>query len=124
MMGLIGFLLPLLASASPVIVNSINSGDAPIISSANAKEIPDSYIIKFKDHVTARHAADHHNWVQGVHQQRKTDLKKRSQTPMVDDIFSGIKHTYNIAGSMLGYSGHFDEHVIEQIRKHPDVSLY
>jgi cerevisin len=42
---------------------------------------------------------------------------------MVDDIFHGLKHTYNIAGGLMGYSGHFDEDTIEQIRQHPDVEL-
>jgi len=32
-----------------------------------------------------------------------------------------LKHTYNIASEFLGYSGHFDEAVIEQLRRHPDV---
>merc|ERR1711981_12569 len=81
-------------------------------------------IVVFKKHVTEKHAADHHSWVQDIHlntQDAKTELRKRSQTPMVDDIFGGLKHTYNIAGSLLGYSGHFDEDVLEQIRRHPDV---
>lgn len=127
MKSFIAFTLPLLAAASPVLhEQSIHGDAAPIISSANAKEIPDSYIIKFKKHVTTQLAADHHDWVKDIHlgvQSRKTELKKRSQIPMVDDIFHGLKHTYNIAGSYLGYSGHFDEDVIEQIRRHPDVSV-
>lgn len=31
-----------------------------------------------------------------------------------------MKHTYNIPG-LMGYSGHFDEDTVEQIRRHPDV---
>ena len=94
------------------------------MSSANAEEIPDSYIIKFKSHVTDKHAANHHAWVQDLHQStesRKLELRKRSQSPLVGDVFDGLKHTYNIAGSLLGYSGHFSEDVIEEIRSHPDV---
>jgi len=107
-------------------VNSIHNEAAPILSASNAKEIADNYMIKFKTHVTQNLAAEHHGWVQGLHEQAqvaKTELRKRSQTPMVDDIFSGLKHTYNIGGSLMGYSGHFDEDVIEQIRRHPDVEL-
>lgn len=125
MKGLLGFALASLASASPVLLDSTHKDAAPIISSANAQEIADNYIVVFKKHVTEKHAADHHSWVQDVHigtQNAKTELKKRSQTPMIDEIFGGLKHTYNIAGSLLGYSGHFDEDVIEQIRRHPDVS--
>ena len=126
MKGFLGLTLPLLAAASPVLIDqSIHHEAAPVVSSMNAKEIPGSYMIKFKKHVTTNLAAEHHDWVQDLHlntQSRKTELKKRSQTPMVDDVFLGLKHTYNIAGSLLGYSGHFDEDVIEEIRRHPDVS--
>ncbi|CAK4031083.1 Alkaline protease 2 [Lecanosticta acicola] len=127
MKSVLGLALPLLASASPLLKEqSIHADVAPVVSSSNAKEIPDSYIIKFKKHVTTTLAAEHHDWVQDLHlntQSRKVELKKRSQTPMMDDVFLGLKHTYNIAGSMLGYSGHFDEDVIEEIRRNPDVEL-
>ena len=108
-----------------MLVNSIHNDAAPIISASNAKEIADNYMIKFKDHVTQNLAAEHHGWVQDLHEKTqvaKTELRKRSQSPMVDDIFNGLKHTYNIAGGLMGYAGHFDEDVIEQIRRHPDVS--
>jgi cerevisin len=125
MKSFLGLTLPLLAAASPVMIESIHNDAAPVISSTNAKEIPNSYMIKFKSHVNTHLAAKHHDWVQDLHvstQKAKMDLKKRSQTPLVDDIFHGLKHTYNIAGSLMGYSGHFDEDTIEQIRRHPDVS--
>jgi hypothetical protein len=123
--ALAGLSLATLATASPVLVNSIHNDAAPILSASNAKEIADNYMIKFKDHVTQNLAAQHHGWVQDLHEKTqvaKTELRKRSQTPMVDDIFSGLKHTYNIAGGLMGYAGHFDEETIEQIRRHPDVS--
>jgi len=122
MKGVIGLALAAAASASPVL---ISNEPVPIITSSTGKEIPDSYMIKFKSHVTQNLAAQHHDWVQDAHltstETRKIELKKRSQEPLT--VFSGLKHTYNIAGSLLGYSGHFDEDVIEQIRRHPDVEL-
>ncbi|KAK5134206.1 hypothetical protein LTR08_006866 [Meristemomyces frigidus] len=125
MKGILSLTLATLASASPVFLDSsIHKDAAPILSSANAKEIADNYIVVFKKHVSDKHAADHHSWVQDTHskmQTAKTELRKRSQTPLTDSIFGGLKHTYNIGGSLLGYSGHFDEDVIEQIRRHPDV---
>jgi len=127
MKSFLGLALATLASASPVLIDTIHNGVAPLVSATNGKGIQDSYLIKFKEHVTEKHAADHHNWVQGVHmdtQNAKSELRKRSLTPMVDDIFGGLTHTYNIAGGLLGYSGHFDADVIEQIRRHPDVSCY
>lgn len=126
MKGIIGLTLAAAAAASPIVLDTTVQKDAaPVVSSTNAKAIKDNYIIKFKPHVTHELAVAHHDWAQQLHlltQQRKTELKKRSQTPMVDEVFNGLKHTYNIAGSMLGYSGHFDEDVIEEIRRHPDVS--
>ena len=118
-------LLPLLASASPIFVDTIHNEAAPILSSSNSKEVPDSYIVVFKKEVTHTSAAAHHDWVQDLHfetENTKTELRKRSQIPMMD-TFGGLRHTYNIAGSLLGYSGHFDEDVIEQVRRHPDVSM-
>ena len=125
MKSILGLSLPLLAAASPVLIDTIHKDAAPLLSSINAKEIPDSYMVLFKDHVTTNLAAEHHEWVQDLHlstQNAKTELKKRSQSPFMDEIFQGLKHTYNIPGGFLGYAGHFDSHVIEQIRRHPDVS--
>lgn len=119
-------LLPLLASASPLLnIGTIHNGAAPILTSSNAKEIPNSYIVVFKEHVSPGSAAAHHEWVQDLHvssEQTRTELRKRSQIPFVNDIFSGLKHTFNI-GDLLGYSGHFDDEVIEQVRRHPDVDF-
>ena len=115
--------LPLLASASPVLVDTIHNEAAPILSSTQSQEIPDSYIVVFKDGLSHSSASAHHDWVQDQHLQvenSKRDLLKRSQMPF--SAFGGLKHTYNIAGGLLGYSGHFDESVIEQVRRHPDVS--
>ena len=126
MKGLLFVLLPLVAVASPIVVDTIHNDAAPLLSSSNAVEIPDNYIIVFKKHVTSTSALAHHSWVQDIHfeaENTKMELRKRSQIPMmVEDMFAGLKHTYDIAGSFLGYSGHFDESVVERIRRHPDVS--
>ncbi|KAJ9645837.1 proteinase B [Coniosporium tulheliwenetii] len=119
-------LLPLLASASPVSVGTIHKDAAPILSSVNSKEVPNSYIVVFKKHVKHTDAAKHHDWVQTLHlssQDARSELRKRSQLPMASDVFEGLKHTYNIAGALLGYSGHFDDETIEQVRRHPDPVL-
>ena len=116
-------LLPLLASASPVLVDTIHNEAAPVLSSTQSQEIPGSYIIVFKKDVSDASAAAHHDWVQSQHfeiESARSDLAKRSQFPFAS--FGGLKHTYNIPGSLLGYSGHFDEDVIERVRRHPDVS--
>lgn len=126
MRGLIGFsLLPLLASSAPTFsTETIHEGAAPLLSSSNSVEVPDSYIVVFKKHVSEAAASEHHSWVQDIHLESenvRTELRKRGQFPITADIFEGIKHTYNIAGDFLGYSGHFDDSVIEKVRRHPDV---
>ena len=118
--------LPLLACASPVLVETVHNNAAPILSSANAKDIPNSYMVVFKKHVAPGAAKDHHGWVQDMHlttQTAKRDLRKRDSTLLQDTIFEGLKHTYHFPGSMMGYSGHFDDDVMEQVRRHPDVSF-
>jgi cerevisin len=119
-------LLSAVASANPLLrIGTIHHDAAPVLSSSNAQHIPNAYIVKFKDHVQQHHAAAHHAWVNDLHtthESRKLELRKRDQFPFVDDALHGLKHTYNIAGSFMGYSGHFDDAVIEQLRRHPDVS--
>jgi cerevisin len=119
-------LLPLIASASPFRIGTIHHDAAPILSSVDAREIPDSYMVVFKKHVELDDVTAHHRWVQEIHassQNERLELRKRSQFPFVDDLFEGLKHTFHIPTGLTGYSGHFDEATIEQIRRHPDVSL-
>ncbi|KAF3034406.1 serine protease [Didymella heteroderae] len=117
--------LAALATASPMLhVGTIHNDAAPILSSTQSKEIADNYMIVFKKHVKHEHTKDHHEWVQSIHdkaQSERMELRKRSQFPVTDTLFEGLKHTYNIAGGIMGYSGHFDEDTIEAIRRHPDV---
>ncbi|KAL9035002.1 MAG: hypothetical protein Q9214_006787 [Letrouitia sp. 1 TL-2023] len=116
-------LLPLFGASSPVLrVDTIHNDAAPVLSSSHAQLIPDSYIVVFKKHVSHPIACAHHTWVQDQHvevEKKKRNLSKRSQISI--SPFGGLKHTYNIAGGLLGYSGHFDEEVIERVRRHPDV---
>lgn len=83
-------------------------------------------MIVFKKHVKDHHAKEHHDWVQSFHtqSQERMELRKRSDFPVTAEIFDGLKHTYNIIGGMMGYSGHFDDETIEAIRRHPDVSHF
>lgn len=126
MRGVIALSLAAYAAAAPkVSFETIHGDAAPILSSANAETVPNSYIIKFKKHVSDDSVSTHQSWIQEIHTTRETeraDLKKRGQIPLVDDVFRGLKHTYKIGQDFMGYSGHFDEEVIEQVRRHPDVS--
>ncbi|KAK3310817.1 subtilisin-like serine protease [Chaetomium strumarium] len=125
MRGLVALSFAAYAAAAPSVSYGTIHGDAaPILSSSNAEVVPNSYIIKFKKHVGEDSASAHHAWIQEIHTNRETeraDLKKRGQMPLVDDVFRGLKHTYKIGQEFMGYSGHFDDEVIEQVRRHPDV---
>lgn len=113
------------ANAAPSFsVGTVHGEAAPVLSSANAEHIPDSYIIKFKEHVSESGASSHQSWVQDLHAKKddeRLELRKRGQEPIVETVFEGLKHTYSLSG-FLGYSGHFDEATIEAVRRHPDVS--
>ena len=118
-------LAPLLALASPITFDSSNqdAAAAPILSSHHSEQIPDSYMIVFKEDVSHFDAASHHVWVQDLHVQvENAKLKKRDLSGFISSAFQGLKHTYHIPGGILGYSGHFDEEVIESVRRHPQVS--
>ncbi|PGH19684.1 subtilisin-like serine protease pepC [Polytolypa hystricis UAMH7299] len=122
MKGLLSLsVLPLLAAASPVVIDSIHKDAAPILSSMNSKEVPDSYIVVFKKHATSASAAAHQSWVQDLHFTTELKRAKRDQIPFKIEAKGGLKHTFDIAGSLLGYAGQFDEEVINQVRMHPDV---
>ncbi|KAI1190746.1 peptidase S8/S53 domain-containing protein [Nemania serpens] len=128
MRGLIALSLATAVAAAPSFsYETIHNGAAPVVSSSTAEEVPNSYIIKFKDHVTESSVSDHHSWVQKIHGNReieRTELRKRGQLPLVGDVadtFSGLKHTLKIGSDFLGYTGHFDDAVIEEVRRHPDV---
>ncbi|KAF6806898.1 subtilisin-like serine protease [Colletotrichum sojae] len=129
MRGIIGAVagLAAVASASPSLsIETVHDGMAPVLSATNAEAVPNSYIIKFKKHVSESGASDHQSWVQNIHtsaQDERLELRKRGQEPLVDGVFHGLKHTYKIGKDFLGYAGHFDEDTIEKIRRHPDVEF-
>ncbi|PKS09440.1 hypothetical protein jhhlp_004055 [Lomentospora prolificans] len=118
------FFLASLAAATPMNVETVHDGAAPILSSTSAETIPGHYIIKFKKHVSQADVSEHHTWIQQIHnegEERRLELRKRGLNSA--DVFSGIKHTYKISNDFLGYAGHFDEDVIEQVRRHPDIEF-
>jgi cerevisin len=110
------------AAATPLSVGTVHDGAAPILSATNAEVIDDHYIIKFKDHVTSSGADEHQAWIQNIHasnEDSRMELRKRGE--LSSDAFDGVKHVYRVGKGFLGYSGHFHQDVIEEIRNHPDI---
>ncbi|KAK5988616.1 Subtilisin-like proteinase Spm1 [Cladobotryum mycophilum] len=110
------------AQASTFKIGTIHQNSAPVLSSIDANAIPDSYIIKFKDHVEDSAVEEHHSWIQDIHgegEQQRLELRKRSIDS--SELFSGLKHTFKIGKHFRGYAGHFHEDIIEKVRNHPDV---
>lgn len=101
----------------------IDRDAAPLLSvSSSEKEIPNGYIVVFKDSVTASTAEKHRDWVTATH---RSALKKRSfLSDFTDSLWqpTGLKHTFDLP-TFLGYAGSFDQSTLDEIRKHPDVSL-
>lgn len=127
--------------ASPIFDSAVvDKSSAPLLSSTSAaeNEIPNNYIVVFKKHVDDSAASEHQSWVTSIHKSSISELKKRSQAPLLQvsdeasasdwfdtdlEMLNGLKHSYNISGLLSGYSGSFDDSVLDAIRKHPDVSL-
>jgi cerevisin len=113
--------LAAVATATSFSTETIHGNSAPVLSSIDADQIPDSYIIKFKDHVDDASATNHHSWVQTLHQgsdDNNYELRKRS---FDDKEYAGMKHTFSIGSAFKGYAGHFHPDTIEELRNHPDV---
>lgn len=119
--------LAAVATAASFSTETIHGGSAPILSSIDADNIPDSYIIKFKDHVDDKSVTTHHSWVQTQHEgstlsDNDLELRKRGlDDSVVGKVFGGMKHTFSIGNGFKGYAGHFHPELIEQLRNHPDI---
>lgn len=112
------------AQASSFKIGTIHHEAAPILDATNVNSIPGAYIIKFKEHVDEPKAKTHHAWVSDIHndgEQQRLELRKRGLFDTIDDVFSGMKHTFDLGDGFRGYAGHFDDETIEQIRNNPDV---
>jgi len=103
-------------------LSTVNSS-TPTKSSIQSHQLPDSYIVILKDNLSPTATNEHLSWVRNLHSIReelRLELRKRGQEPQV---FAGVKYTYTISGNPIGYSGHFDTGLIEEIRKSPEVNF-
>jgi hypothetical protein len=87
---------------------------------------PKTYIVIVRDHLSSEIRDSHHRWLEQTisrYNVRGGSEQSRAQIPfeLKDSQISGLKHTYNINEQLVGYSGHFDDGLIEEIRRNTDV---
>lgn len=115
-------------NAKEKVANTISDFLAPMATSEHAHKnlIPDSYIIVFKDDVEDALISQHFVWLQETHDLAVSTLKKRdNQHPffassgdaLAEDFSHGLKHVFNVAGGLKGYSGKFLPETIDAIRQ-------
>ncbi|EFR04333.1 proteinase R [Nannizzia gypsea CBS 118893] len=107
-MGFITKAIPLALAAASVI-----NGAEILETRAGVQTLADKYIVVMNDGMTDKDFDSHRSWVNRTHRRR---LVRRGAKAM-----TGMKHTYRFPTGMKGYSGHFDEQMINEIAKRADV---
>jgi cerevisin len=97
---------------------TLPEGHLAPLASSSGDVVPDSYIVVLKKDVNVLSASAHQAWIQSLHDNHQTELRKRGSA----NFLQGVRHTYRISDDFVGYSGYFHDEVVEQIRRHPDVS--
>lgn len=90
--------------------------------------VPNSYLVKLKPSMPEITARQHHGWVQKIHSghiSTITELQERGESQA--DLFErnklqGITTKWDFGDDHRGYGIHTTDLVIDEIRKHPDVS--
>jgi len=85
---------------------------APLYSSLDAEEVPDNYIVVFKDNVNIMESTKHTTW-----------LLSLLQTSSTTEPEEKINHIFDLRSEFRGYSGKFTKDTIEKIRTSEDVSV-
>lgn len=90
---------------------------APLYIPPEVELVQDSFIVILKDHLTNQDIEQHAQWINTLtRQQAMFDWL----SPQIAS--HGIEHVYDTP-HIKGYSGHFDETILNAIRQSKDVSL-
>lgn len=90
---------------------------APLLSSLEAKVIPDRYIVVLKENLPREDVHAHRLWVS-----QETEHYGAQSRDLLGDFFQGVKRHFSLDGVVHGYSGHFDKQTVEKIRQSPHVA--
>jgi len=84
---------------------------APLYSSIDAEEVPDNYIVVFKDNVDIMNSTKHTTW-----------LLNLLQTSSSTESEEKINHVFDFRSEFRGYAGKFSKETIEKIRTSNEVA--
>lgn len=116
-------LVATLANAKPLSYQDADNTMAPLYISPEAEAIANSYIVVLKDHLGASEIKKHASWINSI-----ASVNNKQNRHKINDWLSphtaaaGIEHVYDTP-NLKGYSGKFDDYVLEAIRQSDDVSI-
>lgn len=94
---------------------------APLYIPPTVETVQDSYIVILKDHLEVEDIEQHAEWIQTLTQQNQKDRLFEWLNPHTSS--HGIAHVYDTP-HVKGYSGRFDEAILDAIRQSNDVIYY
>ncbi|CAO3606912.1 unnamed protein product [Mucor hiemalis] len=114
-------LVATIANAKPLSYQAPNDNLAPLYISPEAERIANSYIVVLKDHLSGSDIQEHASWIKSVSSKSNSN---RSITDYLNPHITkaGIEHVYDTP-NLKGYSGKFDDDVLEAIRQSDDVAF-
>lgn len=86
---------------------------APLYSSVDAEEVPDSYIVVFKDSINVMESSKHTTWLTSLIQ-TKADIKRNNKEK--------INHIFDVESQFRGYAGRFTQATVEKIRASKEIA--
>ncbi|KAG2235094.1 serine protease 1 [Thamnidium elegans] len=106
------------ANAKPV---SYQDNLAPLYISPETETIANSYIVVLKDHLSVHDIKEHAGWINSISSKR-SNRYKTTDWLNPHTTTAGIEHVYDTP-NLKGYSGKFDEHILQAIRESDDVAF-
>nr|ADB92602.1 serine protease 1 [Actinomucor elegans] len=94
---------------------------APLYISPEAEVIANSYIVILKDNLKSHEIKEHATWISSLAQKSNENFRM-SDWLNPHAATAGIEHVYDTP-NLKGYSGKFDDQVLEAIRQSDDVAF-
>jgi cerevisin len=111
-----------LVNAKPLSYQDPNNNIAPLYISPDAEAIANSYIVVLKDNLKSHEIKEHATWISSL-TAKSNEKFRMSDWLNPHTAAAGIEHVYDTP-NLKGYSGKFDDQVLEAIRQSDDVSQF